>query len=73
MEKINITTERIKLDQFLQLAGVTISGGETKILLAQKLIKTNGQLESARRRQLKDGDIVEIIGEGKWQVAATNN
>ena len=68
IEDISIETEEIQLDQFLKWAGVLPSGGEVKALLAEGLIKRNGEKESARRRKLHRGDVVEIEGMGAWRV-----
>ena len=70
IEKITIDTEDIQLDQFLKWAGVIASGGEIKALLADRLVKRNGEIETARRRKLHDGDIIEIENMGAWQVIA---
>lgn len=69
MEKITIHTENIQLDQLLKWAGVVESGGQVKLMLADKLIRVNGNIETARRRRLYDGDVVELKGAGTWQVA----
>ncbi len=68
IEDIAIETDEIQLDQFLKWAGVLPSGGEVKALLAEGLIKRNGELETARRRKLHKGDVVEIAGMGAWRV-----
>ena len=68
-EDITIDTEEIQLDQFLKWAGVLASGGEVKALLAERRIKRNGETESARRRKLHPGDVIEIEGMGAWRVA----
>ncbi len=68
IEEIVIDTEEIQLDQFLKWAGVIASGGEIKPLLAERRIKRNGETESARRRKLHDGDVIEIEGVGAWKV-----
>lgn len=65
---VEIETEEIQLDQFLKWAGVLASGGEVKALLADGLIKRNGEKESARRRKLHAGDVIEIEGMGVWRV-----
>ena len=67
-EDIEIETEEIQLDQFLKWAGVLPSGGEVKALLAEGLIFRNGEKESARRRKLHDGDVIEITDMGAWRV-----
>ena len=68
IEDIEIETEEIQLDQFLKWAGVLPSGGEVKSLLAEGLIFRNGEKESARRRKLKAGDVIEIKDMGAWRV-----
>ncbi|SDZ90958.1 RNA-binding S4 domain-containing protein [Selenomonas ruminantium] len=68
IEDIEIETEEIQLDQFLKWAGVLPSGGEVKALLAEGLIFRNGEKESARRRKLHDGDVIEITDMGAWRV-----
>lgn len=68
IEDIRIETEEIQLDQFLKLAGVLASGGEVKMLIENRQIKRNGETESARRRKLHAGDIIEIEGLGAWRV-----
>ncbi len=65
---IRIETEEIQLDQFLKWAGVLASGGEVKMLIENRQIKRNGETESARRRKLHAGDIIEIEGLGAWRV-----
>jgi ribosome-associated protein len=69
METIKINTETIQLDQLLKWAGIIASGGEVKVLLEDQRIKLNGTIETARRRKLKIGDVVEIDGIGSWKVA----
>ena len=68
IEDIRIETEEIQLDQFLKWAGVLASGGEVKTLIENRQIKRNGETESARRRKLHAGDIIEIEGLGAWRV-----
>ena len=68
IEDIEIEPEEIQLDQFLKWAGVLPSGGEVKALLAEGLIFRNGEKESARRRKLHDGDVIEITDMGAWRV-----
>lgn len=67
---IKIDTEIIQLDQFLKWVGAIGSGGEVKALLAENRIKLNDQLETARRRKLHGGDVVEIADVGAWRVVS---
>ena len=70
MEKVYIKTSYIELDKFLKLVTAVPSGGAVKELLNQEKIIRNGQIETAKRRKLQNGDIIEIVDEGKWQVIA---
>ena len=68
MQKIAIHTDDIQLDQFLKIAGAVMTGGEVKMLIADGLIKKNGLVETARRRKLVPGDVVEVDGAGSYEV-----
>lgn len=68
IEKVEINTENIQLDQFLKWAGILESGGQVKPMLEEELILVNGKVETAKRRRLFDGDQVAIKELGVWQV-----
>ena len=68
IEKIEVNTETIQLDQFLKWAGVLESGGQVKLMIEAEMILVNGIVETARRKKLHDGDVVEIKKIGSWQV-----
>lgn len=68
IEKVEINTETIQLDQFLKWAGILESGGQVKPMLEEELILVNGKIETAKRRRLFDGDQVSIKDLGIWQV-----
>lgn len=67
MKTIKIDSEFIKLDQFLKLADIVMSGGEAKIRIMSEEIKVNGNIETQRGKKLKSGDIVEFNNE-KFQI-----
>ena len=58
----------IRLDQFLKLAGLVLSGGEAKTLIQAGMVKVNGRTERRRGVQLKDGDRVLMPDSTCWQV-----
>lgn len=66
--KISIDTDTIQLDQFLKWAGVLSSGGEIRQLIEERRIRRNGEIETAKRRRLAPGDIIEIEGLGSYEV-----
>ena len=63
MKNINITTEYIKLDQFLKLSGITGTGGESRVFISENEIYVNGELEERRGRKLRQDDLIKIGGE----------
>lgn len=68
MTDIEIHTENIQLDQFLKLAGAVPSGGVVKELIAAGAILRNGEVETARRRKLVEGDIITVDGTDIYRV-----
>jgi len=67
MKTIHITTEYIKLDQFLKLAEVVSSGGEAKMFIQTHPIMVNKVAEDRRGRKLRHGDVV-MCTKGTFQV-----
>lgn len=59
IKEIKITTEYIKLDQFLKFNGVVSNGGEAKLLIAEGLVRVNGETELRRGRKLRINDVVK--------------
>ncbi len=62
MEKIQITTEYIKLDQLLKWANIVGSGSDAKHIILEEMVKVNGEIETRRGKKIRVGDIVEFDG-----------
>ena len=62
MEKIKINTDFIKLDSLLKFAAVTGSGGESKYVIGEGMVKVNGEVCTMRGKKLYPGDKVEFSG-----------
>ncbi len=60
---IQITTEFIRLDALLKFAALVGTGGEAKYVIAEGLVKVNGEVCTMRGKKLREGDIVEFAGE----------
>ena len=60
MNKIEITTEFIKLDSFLKFSGAVSMGSEAKMLILDELVKVNNEICTQRGKKLKVGDIVSF-------------
>ncbi len=62
MNTIEITTEHIKLQDLLKLAGLTYTGGEAKVMVQEGLVKVNGEVCTMRGKKIRPGDRVEFEG-----------
>ena len=60
MINIEITTEFIKLSQFLKFANVISSGGEGKNYILDGFIKVNDEVCTMKGKKLYNDDIVEF-------------
>ncbi|MGL4392166.1 MAG: S4 domain-containing protein YaaA [Fusobacteriaceae bacterium] len=60
MEKISITSEFIKLDQFLKWVGVVSNGVDAKHFILDGLVFVNGEKELRRGRKLYSGDVIKF-------------
>lgn len=63
MDKVEITTEFIKLDALLKFAGLCETGGEAKLFVEEGLVKVNGETCLQRGKKIRPGDTVELDGE----------
>ncbi|WP_319369803.1 S4 domain-containing protein YaaA [uncultured Ilyobacter sp.] len=61
MKRVKITSEFIKLDQFLKWADIASSGVEAKYLIQDGEVIVNGETEIRRGRKLYPGDTVEFM------------
>ncbi len=59
-EKIQITTEFIKLDALLKFTNAVSSGGEAKIIISQEEVLVNGQICTQRGKKIRPGDTVQV-------------
>ena len=63
MNTIEITTEYIKLQDLLKLAGLTYTGGEAKVMVQEGLVKVNGEVCTMRGKKIRPGDVVTFRGQ----------
>ncbi|WP_410208099.1 S4 domain-containing protein YaaA [Fusobacterium sp.] len=62
MEEVKISTEYIKLDQFLKWVGVCESGVDAKHFVVEGNVRVNGEVEIRRGKKLYQGDRIEAAG-----------
>ena len=63
MKTITITTEFIKLQDLLKLAGAVETGGEAKEVIAEGMVTVNGEPCTMRGKKLRPGDVVAFDGQ----------
>ena len=68
-EQVGITSEQIKLEQFLKFAGVCASGGEAKVRILAQEVKVNGEVCTMRGRKIRPGDRV-AMDDREWVAVA---
>ena len=60
MREIEIRQPPIELYKLLKLEGLAASGGEAKSIIANGLVRLNGQIETRKRKKVLAGDVVEF-------------
>jgi ribosome-associated protein len=60
---IQIRDESIRLGQLLKLASLADDGFHAKQLIEDGLVKVNGEIETRRGAQIRNGDTVTVNGE----------
>lgn len=60
MQIIEINTEYIKMDQLIKFAGIVVNGSDAKFMIAEGLVRVNGELCTQRGKKIRNGDIIEI-------------
>lgn len=53
----------LTLNDMIKLSGIAQTGGQAKVLIQAGDVKVNGEVETRRKRKLKQGDVVEVAGE----------
>lgn len=53
----------LTLSDALKLSGMVRTGGEAKMRIQGGDVKVNGEVVTARKRKLKEGDEIELDGE----------
>lgn len=61
-EQIKITTEFIRLDAALKMAGIAETGGQAKVMIQGGEVTVNGAVCTQRGKKLRPGDRAEADG-----------
>lgn len=68
MQDIKIDEEFITLGQLLKITDAISSGGMAKWFLQENAVYVNGEVDDRRGRKLRDGDVINIPGYGRFQI-----
>lgn len=60
MNEVIITKEPTELYKILKFEGITSSGAEAKLVIADGLVKVNDEIETRKRRKIVGGDKIEF-------------
>ena len=64
---VEIEGEPIELYKILKFENMVQSGGEAKFVIAEGLVRVNGEVETRKSKKIIAGDIIEF-GEEKIQI-----
>lgn len=68
MKDIQIDTEFVTLGQLLKMTDAISSGGMARWFLSENDVLVNSEVEQRRGRKLRNGDLVNIPGSGKFRI-----
>jgi len=68
VEEIIIDSEFVTLGQLLKMTDAISSGGMAKWFLQENQVYVNGEVDDRRGRKLRDGDVVNIPGLGRFKI-----
>lgn len=60
MRVVEIEEEPIELYKILKFENMVQSGGEAKFVIAEGLVRANGEIETRKRKKIFSGDIIEF-------------
>ena len=60
---VEIEEEPIELYKILKFDNMVQSGGEAKFVIAEGLVRVNGEVETRKRKKIISGDLIEFEGE----------
>ncbi|MER2007902.1 S4 domain-containing protein YaaA [Psychrobacillus sp. FSL K6-4046] len=73
MEEIRFDSEFITLGQLLKMTDAISSGGMAKWFLSENPVYINGEADQRRGRKIRNKDVVNIPGVGKFLMIGPEN
>ena len=72
MHTVEIQKEPVELYKILKFEGMTSTGGEAKLLIADSQVTVNGETETRRGRKMMSGNVIGFRGDEFHLQLATN-
>lgn len=63
MQTFTLQGEYVELCNLLKLAGLAQSGGQGKLMVSDGIVKVDGKTELRRTAKIRNGQIVECMGQ----------
>jgi len=60
MRIVELTQDAVPLFKVLKFEGLVNSGSDAKLLIDEGQVSVNGQVETQRRKKIRDGDVIEL-------------
>jgi ribosome-associated protein len=60
---VEITREPVELYKILKFESMVASGGEAKQVIAEGMVRVNGEVETRKRRKIVTGDTIRFEGD----------
>ncbi len=57
---VYLTQQPVELYKVLKFENLVASGGEAKYLIADGLVRVNGEIETRKRKKIYPGDTIEL-------------
>lgn len=52
--------DTITLNDALKLSGMAETGGQAKLMIQSGRVRVNGEVETRRKRKLREGDVIQV-------------
>ncbi len=62
IQTVFLTRSPVELYKVLKFENLVVSGGEAKHLIADGLVRVNGEVETRKRKKIYPGDTIEFEG-----------
>jgi ribosome-associated protein len=62
VKTVELSRQPVELFKILKFEGLAESGGDAKAAISAGHVRVNGEVETRKRRQIVDGDVIEFDG-----------